>query len=220
MEGRRRVLSERNGNVAARVLLVAEAPGARGAERTGVPLSGDASGRNFERLLAGAGFGRQDVFVTNAVICNPQSQGGSNRRPAAAELKSCSRWLRATIGLIDPTVVGTLGAVALSALGRIEPHGLVLGRDRARPRRWFGRWLVPLYHPSPRVIASHRSLDRQASDWRTLRRLADEASRPHPGGPRSRAGPIERSGDRGRGPPSAGCRAPGAPARRFDEGGQ
>lgn len=180
MEGRRRVLSERNGNTEARVLLVAEAPGARGAERTGVPFCGDASGRNFQRLLEGAGFSRREVFITNAVICNPQSAAGSNRRPTAAELESCSRWLRATIALIDPPVVGTLGAVALAALGRIEAHGLALGRDCARPRRWLDRWLVPLYHPSPRVFASHRRFEQQLGDWRALSQLAGAAVRPHP----------------------------------------
>ena len=175
MEGRRRVLTERNGDASARLLLVAEAPGARGAERTGVPFCGDASGRNFERLLARAGFSRQEVFITNAVICNPQSANGSNRRPTSAELESCSRWLRATIALVDPFVVGTLGAVALAALGRIDPHGLSLKRDCGQPQRWFDRWLVPLYHPSPRVFASHRRFEQQASDWRALSRLAGAA---------------------------------------------
>jgi DNA polymerase len=179
MEGRKRVLTERNGNASARLLLVAEAPGARGAERTGVPFCGDASGRNFERLLKRAGLGRQDVFVSNAVICNPQTPDGSNRRPTSAELESCSRWLRATIALVDPLVVGTLGAVALAALGRIDAHGLVLKRDCARPRRWFNRWLVPLYHPSPRVLASHRRFDQQVSDWQALSRMTGAAIRQH-----------------------------------------
>lgn len=176
MEGRKRVLSERNGDTSARLLLVAEAPGARGAERTGVPFCGDASGRNFERLLERAGFSRQGVFITNAVICNPQSPDGSNRRPTSAELESCSRWLRATIALVDPFVVGTLGAVALAALGRIDPHGLALKRDCGRPQRWFDRWLVPLYHPSPRVTASHRPIEQQAKDWRVLSQLAGKAN--------------------------------------------
>ena len=169
------MLSAANGNVAARLLLVAEAPGARGAERTGVPFCGDASGRNFERLLDRAGFVREDVFVTNAVICNPQSEGGRNRRPTSTELASCSRWLRATIELVDPEVVAALGAVALGALGRIEAHGLALKRDCAAPRRWFERWLVPLYHPSPRVIAGHRRFEQQASDWQVLRALVGRA---------------------------------------------
>lgn len=174
MEGRRRVLSDRNGNVDARLLLVAEAPGARGAERTGVPFCGDASGRNFERLLTGSGFDRQRVFVTNAVLCNPQTAAGSNRRPSTAELTSCSRWLQATIELVDPAVIGTLGAVALAALDRIEPHGLGLNSGCARPHRWHGRWLVPLYHPSPRVVASHRPMRRQLADWQVLASLLGE----------------------------------------------
>lgn len=166
------MLSARNGDTSARVLLVAEAPGARGAERTGVPFCGDASGRNFERLLERAGFSRPEVFVTNAVICNPQTADGANRRPSASEIAACSRWLRATIELVDPDVVAALGAVALAALGRIEAHGLALKRDCARPQRWFDRWLVPLYHPSPRVVASHRRFEMQASDWQVLGTLA------------------------------------------------
>ena len=174
MAGRRRVLSALNGDTSAALLLVAEAPGARGAERTGIPFCGDASGRNFERLLGKAGFNRKEVFVTNAVICNPQSEGGRNRRPHSSELESCSRWLRATIELVDPGVVAALGTVALAALGRIDEHGMVLKRDCAKPGRWFDRWLVPLYHPSPRVVASHRPLAQQVSDWQVLRLLVRE----------------------------------------------
>ena len=52
MEGRTRVLSRANGLVGARVMFVAEAPGRLGADRTGVPLSGDRTGRNFDALLS------------------------------------------------------------------------------------------------------------------------------------------------------------------------
>src|SRR5579872_2221398 len=70
MEGRRRVLGPGNGPLDALVLFVAEAPGRLGGDRTGVPLSRDRSGLNFERLLASSGLGRAEVFVTNAVLCN------------------------------------------------------------------------------------------------------------------------------------------------------
>ena len=176
MEGRRRVLSARNGDTSARLLLVAEAPGARGAERTGIPFCGDASGRNFEKLLAQAGFSREEVFVTNAVICNPQTADGANRPPSATELKACSRWLRTTIELIDPEVVAALGRVALASLGSIAAHRLTLKHDCATPQRWFGRWLVPLYHPSPRVAASHRRPEMQANDWQILGALVRDGS--------------------------------------------
>ena len=168
MEGRRRVLSERNGSLNARLMLIAEAPGARGAERTGVPFGGDQSGRNFDRLLAMAGFNRNEVFITNAVICNPQTASGGNRRPTVAEVRSCSRWLQEIIELVDPPIIATLGAVALAALKQIQPHRLALKRDCALTHRWRDRWLVPLYHPSPRVMAAHRRFQQQREDWLAL----------------------------------------------------
>ncbi|MDQ6832754.1 MAG: hypothetical protein M3008_05090, partial [Chloroflexota bacterium] len=48
MEGRRRVLTTANGDIDAPVMFIAEAPGRGGGEKTGVPFSGDFSGRTFE----------------------------------------------------------------------------------------------------------------------------------------------------------------------------
>src|SRR5206468_4905877 len=96
MEGRRRVLGPGNGPPDARVLFVAEAPGRLGGDRTGVPLSSDQTGRNFARLLAAAGLRRDEVFVTNAVLCNPRSTGGLNRPPGRVELANCREHLRRT----------------------------------------------------------------------------------------------------------------------------
>lgn len=63
-----------------------------------------------------------------------------------------------------------LGTVPLAALERIAPHGLVLTEAVGRPTRWQGRWLLPLYHPSPRTMA-RRSLRQQEEDWRVLGEL-------------------------------------------------
>ena len=63
MEGRRRLLSAANGALRPRVLFVAEAPGRLGGERTAIPLAGDQSGRNFDRLLAAAGRERWRVVA-------------------------------------------------------------------------------------------------------------------------------------------------------------
>ncbi|MCC7105701.1 MAG: uracil-DNA glycosylase, partial [Chloroflexi bacterium] len=71
MAGRRRVLSGANGSPLAPLMFIAEAPGRLGAERTGVPFSGDQAGRSFELLLREARLTRTEVFVTNAVLCNP-----------------------------------------------------------------------------------------------------------------------------------------------------
>ena len=174
MEGRRRVLTDANGPLDARIMFVAEAPGRGGAERTGIPFSGDFSGRTFERLLAEAGWTRADIFIMNAALCNPQGPTGANRPPTQRELANCRPHLRAALTIIDPVVIVTLGAVALASLGRIEPHGLKLTAARCTPHAWDGRTLVPLFHPSPKVLAWF-PYERMAADFRALRAIADAA---------------------------------------------
>ena len=173
MAGRRRVFSRFNGGPEAPVLFVAEAPGRLGGELTGVPLSRDQSGRRFDRMLGLSGLTREQIFITNAVLCNPRDARGNNRAPARLERENCSNWLAATIALLSPRVVLPLGAVALAALGRIEPHGLLLRSDAGRAVEWYGRWLFPLYHPSPRAGLSRPYVE-QDEDFRALGRwLAD-----------------------------------------------
>lgn len=170
MTGRTRVLGPANGALSARILFVAEAPGRFGADVSGVPLSGDRTGRTFEELLAAAGLSRDDVFITNAVLCNPRDPTGRNDRPTRAEVANCHDHLRTVVEVVDPEWVVTLGAVALAALARIEPHGLVPRRDAGRAVRWFGRWLAPLYHPGPRALI-RRPLEAQRADYARLAEL-------------------------------------------------
>lgn len=169
MAGRRRVLSSACGPVPARLMLVGEAPGRRGADRTGVPFSGDASGRALAELFACAALDRADVFVTNAVLCNPRDAAGRNARPLAGELANCAEFLARQIALVDPKIVAPMGGVALGALERLHPHGRTLA-DAGRAVKWNGRVLFPLYHPSPRA-RRYRSLARQKADFRRLARL-------------------------------------------------
>ncbi|MGE3270305.1 MAG: uracil-DNA glycosylase [Chloroflexota bacterium] len=170
MEGRTRALGPGNGPLTARVLFVAEAPGRLGADLTGVPLSGDQTGRNFNRLLAVAGIDRASVFVTNAVLCNPRREDGRNDRPRAAEIRNCSDHLRAVLDLLNPALVVSLGRAALDALALIEPHGRELARDVATPHAWYGRTLVPLYHPGPRSV-NVRGFERHAAEYAALAAL-------------------------------------------------
>jgi len=164
-------LGPANGSPAARVLFVGEAPGRFGAGRSGVPFLGDQSGRRFESLLEAAGLRRDEVFVTNAVLCNPLDASGRNRRPKASEVERCGRFLRRQVEVIDPGLVVALGGVALDALGRIEPHGLSLRDGCAQPAAWCGRALVAVYHPGRRALV-HRSEALQQQDWRELGALA------------------------------------------------
>ena len=164
------VLGAANGSPKARVMLVGEAPGRLGAGRSGVPFLGDESGRRFEALLALAGLRRDEVFVTNAVLCNPVDPRGRNRRPGAADVKRCLPFLKSQVEAVDPELVVALGGVALAALGRVEAHGLRLRRDCGGCVAWYGRRLLPLYHPGRRALV-HRGEDAQRADWLRLRQL-------------------------------------------------
>lgn len=160
------------------VLFVAEAPGRLGAVKTRLPLSGDATGRNFELLLEAAGWTRADVWVTNAVMCWPRGVNGNNGRPLSQELVNCSDHLRRQIEIVDPLLVVPLGLVALDALRLIAPIERAPLRDIVGKRHhWAGRLVVPLYHPSPRVINTRRPLVEQIQDFVAVRALLDDRQR-------------------------------------------
>ncbi len=164
---RKAVLSRLNGTLTPAVLFIAEAPGQRGADRTRIPLVGDISGRNFDEFLTATGLTRDDIFITNAVMCNPR-EGERNSKPTASELNNCRPYLKRQIELLDPPVVATLGAVALETLERISPHGLKLNAAAGRVHKWNGRKLVPLYHPSPHVVNTVRRHKQQLQDYTAI----------------------------------------------------
>lgn len=172
MCGRRKVLSLVNGNLNAKILFIAEAPGRLGAECTGIPLYGDRSGDNFELLLSNIGWRRSDIFITNAILCNPQNGEGNNAPPEKEEIINCNYYLKMTLELINPDVVVTIGAKALDALNLISPHTFTLKKDVATAQDWNGRKLFPLYHTGPRALV-HRSQIQQRTDFIALSHIVD-----------------------------------------------
>ncbi len=124
------------GDPAARLLIVGEAPGYLGADRTGVPFTGDRSGRRVQALLMRLGLSLETdpaveqprlrgVYLTNVVRCNPPG----NRNPTPAEVMNCASYLRAELAAIRPQVVATLGTFAArwafqELLGEEMPCGI------------------------------------------------------------------------------------------------
>ncbi len=161
------VLSEANGSLDARVLFVAEAVGRRGGAVTGVPLTRDASGKRFAQYLELAGLARRDVFVRNAVLCNPVDTAGRNRPPKSSEVARCRPFLVRTLDIASAPVVVALGRVALESLRAITPHDADLARDVATATDRRGRVLVPMYHPGQQSTL-HRAQAAQDDDWRRL----------------------------------------------------
>ena len=169
MDGQIRVLSRKNGPIDASIMLIGEAPGRFGAGQSGVPFGGDESGRRLDRLIEAAGWRREDLFITNALLCNPLDEAGRNRPPRAAELANCRHWLDAQIRTVDPILVVALGAVALKSLARLNEHHRTVRDCAAEPIRWYGRHLAGVYHPGARA-AVHRPLSSQLDDFERLGR--------------------------------------------------
>ncbi len=161
------VLSDLNGSIDAQVLFIAEAPGRQGADRTRKPFFGDKSGENFTKLLDSIGLNREEIFITNSALCSPRSETGANRKPTRREISNCSSFLKRQIDLINPRIVVSLGAVALEALKAIEYHQLSL-KNVGEVVGWNSRILIPLYHPSPQVIASRRNFNEQLVDFQLI----------------------------------------------------
>ncbi|HEY9869884.1 MAG TPA: uracil-DNA glycosylase family protein [Candidatus Obscuribacterales bacterium] len=188
MEDSARVLSRAAGSLNAPLMFIGEAPGRLGADAYEIPFHGDQAGHNFEELLAFAGLDRSRIFITNAVLCNPKTDAGMNATPIKGEIENCSDYLKEQINLVDPRIVVTLGSVALDALGLIEPHRLILSAHVRTVHRWYGRKVIPLYHPGARAMV-HRSMANQRSDYqfvadqvraleRVKRRSSSETKKP------------------------------------------
>lgn len=167
MCGRTRVLSGKNGNIDSKVIFIGEAPGRLGADRTGIPFCGDQAGQNFERLLQFAGLTRQQVFITNAVLCNPRDEKGNNSAPNKEEVRNCSLHLSILIDIINPELIIPLGQCALRSLNIIEAHKIELRQGVRKPAKWGKYTVVPMYHPGPRA-AINRSITDQKGDFSFL----------------------------------------------------
>ncbi|WP_082677259.1 uracil-DNA glycosylase [Bacillus sp. FJAT-29937] len=169
MSDSKAIIGYANGNLDADILFLAEAPGPRGADVSGIPLQGDVTGKNFEKLLSSTNWTRSDIFITNAVLCCPVNSSGKVRPPSKEEIKNCHPYLKQIIELVDPKIVVTLGKKALEALKEIEHHSLVLNQNVATYTKWNGRYVYPLYHPSPQVInTGKRTLQQQRTDFKQL----------------------------------------------------
>lgn len=174
MSQSRRVLSVSNGSIDSNVVFIAEAPGRLGADRFGIPLFGDQTGRNFEWLISNAGISRESIFITNTVLCNPRKTDGNNDSPKYSEIRNCSSHLKETLDIIKPKYVVPLGKVALTALKMIHALEMDLGKCVGQVFPWNGCQIYPLFHPSPRAYI-WRAKTLQLQDYKGLVKLLQQS---------------------------------------------
>jgi uracil-DNA glycosylase len=132
-----------SGSGEAELMFVGEAPGFH-EDQQGVPFVGQA-GKLLERLLAGIGLSREQVYIANVIKCRPPG----NRDPQPDEIEACETHLFRQIELIQPSVVATLGNFATKLLSG-RPQGITRVHGQEQEAVLGGRrvLLYPLYHPA------------------------------------------------------------------------
>ena len=138
-----------DGNPAAHVMLIGEAPG-REEDLEGKPFVGR-SGQLLDRMLAAIGLSRRAedpenaVFITNTIFWRPPG----NRDPTEAETLMCLPFVRRAIELQQPRLVVSLGKISAQRLTG-SADGILKLRGRWRELAIGGRQLplLPMLHPA------------------------------------------------------------------------
>jgi uracil-DNA glycosylase len=170
------------------LVFVGEAPGRFGADRTGMPFSGDRSGQFLRELIAELGLdAERDVYITNVVKCNPRDDRGNNRAPSRAEILTCHSHLEVELHLLRPRLVVPLGALACRVL-----LDRPLREVRSVPVCRDGLWFFPLYHPSYAVSYGYPR-EQYRREFLALEALLGRLHRPphQPEGDRHEEDPAE-----------------------------
>jgi uracil-DNA glycosylase len=154
-----------SGNPAADLMFVGEAPGFH-EDKQGVPFVGQA-GKLLEKLLAGIGLERGDVYIANVLKCRPPG----NRDPMPDEIEACEGHLWRQIELIRPKVVATLGNFATKLLSG-RPIGITRVHGQEQEVELGGNrvLLYPIYHPAA-ALYTPRMLEVLEADFRRIPEL-------------------------------------------------
>ena len=123
----------------AKVVIIGEAPGNQ-EDLQNEPFVGR-SGQILTELLKEIGLTRDEVYITNTILCRPPN----NRNPNKQELSNCKGRLDKQLEILNPKVIVTLGNFATKYMlktkeGITSIHGRVFDFD--------GKKIVPMFHPA------------------------------------------------------------------------
>lgn len=133
-----------DGNPAARVLVLGEAPG-REEDLEGRPFVGRA-GHLLDKMFAAIGLSRSSadpkaaLYITNVMPWRPPA----NRDPEPAEIAMMRPFVERHIALVDPAVIVVMGNTPLDAL--TGTRGIL--RARGTWTTALGKPLLPMTHPA------------------------------------------------------------------------
>lgn len=153
------------GNVDADLVFVGEGPGAD-EDLAGEPFVG-AAGKILTKMIHALGYTRKQIYICNVVKCRPPG----NRNPQPDEIDSCKHYLNTQLGVIQPKVIVTLGAVPSHFLINTNQR---ISQLRGRVFTHRGIPVVPTFHPA----YIFRSPSQKAKVWKDLKLVEKLLSEP------------------------------------------
>ncbi|WP_111430011.1 uracil-DNA glycosylase [Rhodobacteraceae bacterium DSL-40] len=160
-----------DGNPAARVMIVGEAPG-RDEDRLGLPFVGR-SGQLLDRMLAAIGLSRQAkeperaAYITNVLPWRPPQ----NRDPSGDEIAMLLPFLHRHIALAKPQVLILMGNAAAKTLLETTTG---ITRLRGTWTECRGIPAMPMFHPA----ALLRDPEKKRAAWADLLHVQERLLRP------------------------------------------
>jgi len=134
------------GNLNAKIMLIAQAPGVE-EDKRGRMFVGP-SGKVLDELLSKVGISRREIYMTNLIKCMLPKY----RKPKQDEIKACSPYLDKEIELINPKILVPLGYYATHYI--FQKYNLQL-HAKEKFSSVYGKLflagdkkILPLHHPA------------------------------------------------------------------------
>ena len=148
------------GNLNARVMLIAQAPG-KVENKKGKMFLGP-SGKILDELFKETGIDRKQFYITNLIKCMLPKY----RKPKKDEIEACSNFLDREIEIINPEILVPLGYFATKYI--FDKYGIEM------PEEFYGKLFIskkkiyPIHHPASLIY--HNNLkEKMVMEYRKLK---------------------------------------------------
>src|SRR3989338_3394455 len=159
-----------SGNPQAKILFIGEAPGAS-EDKQGIPFCG-ASGQVLNQLLESVNLSREDIFITNTLLCRPEN----NRNPEKEEIENCSDRLDQFIEIMQPKVIVTIGNFATERI--IKKTGITSLRGKVFEYKNMIK-VIPVIHPASYLYSGRnpKMMEEMKQDFLKIAEIIAEKKR-------------------------------------------
>lgn len=173
---RKKVVFGSGKNYKPKIMIIGEAPGEEEDEK-GVPFVGKA-GQKLDSMLKYVGISRDDLYITNAVLCRPPN----NRNPRGEEMAACKWRLDLQIKLLRPQLIILLGRIAMQqmsgepikgALSQYFPENVKDGWLNYQIDDYQAKILVT-YHPSYHLRSPERAYRVTLPHWTQVKQWVEQ----------------------------------------------